>query len=250
MLAGCASAPPAPVAADPAVLRVGVCPNSPPMIFKEGERVTGVEADLAEALGRDLGRRVVFVEEKWEDLIDALDANQVDIIMSSMSITPARRYRVAFTEPYLETAQVALCRSTERYTYVLNLASQVKRGIGLKEGTTADLLVRQEFPTVKRKYYKDGDAGAAALLGRSIDLYISDAPMIWRLASLNETKGLTVVPQILSREDLGWGVQRGNPQLLDAANGFLRKARASGELRRIYSRWMPGFEQSRAESQR
>jgi hypothetical protein len=31
------------------------------MIFKEGGRITGVEASFAEGLGKDLGRRVEFV---------------------------------------------------------------------------------------------------------------------------------------------------------------------------------------------
>jgi len=34
------------------------------MIFKQEEQVVGVEAELAEALGRELGRKVEFVELK------------------------------------------------------------------------------------------------------------------------------------------------------------------------------------------
>ena len=79
IVAGCTTAPRARnVAPDPAVLRVGVAPSLPPMIFKEGDRYVGAEADLAEAMGRDLGRWVVFVEEKWENLIDALCDNRID----------------------------------------------------------------------------------------------------------------------------------------------------------------------------
>jgi polar amino acid transport system substrate-binding protein len=80
---------------DPTVLRVGVSPKSPPMIFKQGGQVVGVEADLAGALGQALGRRVVFVEEDWGNLIDALCEERIDIIMSGMSITQARRYPCA-----------------------------------------------------------------------------------------------------------------------------------------------------------
>jgi ABC-type amino acid transport substrate-binding protein len=58
------------------------------------------------------------------------------------------------------------------------------------------------------------------------------------------------VPLILSHEELGWAVLRTNTQLLDAANAFLRKAQASGELRRVYNRWMPGFEENLAAPQR
>jgi len=243
LLAGCATqsspqaAAPAP---DPTVLRVGVTPNAPPMIFKEGGLV-GAEADLAQALGRDLGRKVVFVEEKWENLIDSLCENRIDIIMSPMTITLARSYRIAFSEPYLQVWQMALTRSGETYNYVLNLAAQAKHGIGVKPGTTADLLVRQEMPGVTRKYFPDGEAAAEALVKQKIDLFISDSPMIWYLAGHYETKGLTVAPMLLSQEQLGWGVRRTDTELLRQVNSFLAKAQTSGELNRIFGRWMPGF---------
>lgn len=229
------------VVADPTVLRVGVSAKSPPMIFKEGGRIAGVEADLAEALGRDLGRRVVFVDQEWEKLIDALCEDRVDIIMSAMSITPARRYRIAFTNPYLKVGQVALTRRGEQYSYVLNLANQAKHGVGVKAGTTADFLVRQEYPDLKRKYYKSGEEAAAALVKKKIDLFISDGPMVWYLAGRYENQGLTVMPLVLSQEELGWGVRRTDTKLLDAANAFLKKAQENGELKGIFGKWMPGF---------
>jgi polar amino acid transport system substrate-binding protein len=211
------------------------------MIFKQGEQVVGGEVDMAGALGRALDRRVVFVEEPWENLIDALCGDRIDIIMSGMSITPARRYRIAFTNPYLKVGQMALVRGGEKYTYVLNLASQAQNGVGVKAGTTADFLVRQEFPNLKRKYYETGDEAAAALAKKKIDLFISDAPIIWYLAGLHEQEGLTVLPLVLSQEELGWGVRRTDTQLLDSANAFLRQAQESGELNRTFSKWMPGF---------
>lgn len=201
----------------------------------------GAEADLAKALGANLGRRVVFVEEKWEDLIDSLCENRIDIIMSPMTITVARSYRIAFSEPYLRIGQMALIRGGEKYNYVLNLASQAKHGVGVKPGTTADFLVRQEMPGVSRKYFPDGEAAAEALVKEKIDLFISDSPMIWYLAGRYETKGLTVAAMLLSEEQLGWGVRRTDSDLLKRVNSFLANAQASGELNRIFGRWMPGF---------
>jgi ABC-type amino acid transport substrate-binding protein len=244
ILAGCSSTPtPKPVAADPTILRVGVSPTSAPMVFKQGEQIVGVEADLAQALGRELGRRVVFVEEKWENLIDALTQNQIDIIMSSMSITPARQYRIAFSNPYLRVNQLALCRDEDKYAYVINVGTQAKRGFGLKAGTTADFLVRQELPQVERKYYTTGEEAAEALVKKDIDLFLSDSPMIWYLAGVYETKGLVVVtlPVALHAEELAWGIRRADTAFTDAVNSYLKKAQTSGELTRTYSKWMPGF---------
>jgi len=231
-----------PAAPNSGVLRVGITPNAPPMIFKQGDRVVGVEAELAEALGADLGRRVVFVEEKWDDLIDALCDNRIDIIMSGMSMTLARSYRAAFSNPYLNVGQIALTRAGEKYDYVVNLAIQAKRGVGLKPGTTADFLVQQEIPRVKRKYFNSGDEAAKALIKSKIDLFVSDAPMIWYLASQYESKGLTVAPLLLSQEQLAWAMRRTEPELRDAVNAFLKKAQNSGQLNTILKRWVPGLQ--------
>ncbi len=228
-------------AADTTTLRVGVSAKAPPMIFKQSGQIVGVEADLAQALGQAMGRKVVFVEEDWEDLIDALCSDRIDIIMSGMSITPARSYRVGFTVPYFRVGQIALARATETYAYSLDLAGQAKRGIGVKPGTTADFLVRQEFPKAKRKYYKTGDDAANALVKKNIDLFISDGPLIWYLASMYENKGLAVTPLLLNQEDLGWAVRRTDTQLLQSANTFLQQANSSGKLRAVFSKWMPGF---------
>src|SRR5262249_23045968 len=152
-----------------------------------------------------------------------------------------RAYRIAFSNPYLNVGQMVLARADERYKYIADFATQAKRGIGLKRGTTADFLVLQEFPRAARKYYKNGDEAAEALLRKKIDVFISDGPMIWYLAAHYESKGLTVTPMVLSQEQLGWGVSRTNTQLLESANAFLKSAQQSGELNRVLSRWMPGF---------
>jgi polar amino acid transport system substrate-binding protein len=211
------------------------------MVFKEGGRIVGVEADFAEALGRDLGRRVVFVEEPWDGLIDALCDNQNDIIMSSMSITLTRSYRIAFSDPYLKVGQMILARAGDKYNFLMNLSDQTKRGIGVKPGTTSDFLLRQELPKAKRKYYTTGEEAAEALLHNNVDLFVSDAPMIWYLAGKYESKGLVVVPLVLSQEQLGWGMRRTDTDLQTRVNRFLKAAQSSGELNQIMNRWVPGF---------
>ncbi len=228
---GAADAPPA--------LRVGVAPVSPPMIFKEGTKIVGLEADLAQALGKELGRPVQFVELPWEDLIDALNDDKIDIIMSSMSATPARQFRVVFSAPYLRIGQMALVRADDKYRSGLFAKSLADRPVGLRKGTTGDLLVQQEFPRAKRKYYKSDNEGAIALSKGKIDLFIDDSTMIWYLAGMYEDKGLTVSPLVLTQEVLAWAMRRSDTSLEQAVNAFLKKAQASGELDRTLRRWIP-----------
>ena len=223
-------------------LRVGVAPVSPPMIFKEGTRIVGLEADCAQALGKELGRPIQFVELPWEDIIDALNDDKIDIIMSSMSVTPARQFRVAFSAPYLRVGQMALVHATAKFSTGLFTGSLANRTIGVRKGTTGDLLVQQEFPRAKRKYFKTDDEGAIALSKDRIDLFIDDSTMTWYLAGVYESKGLIVAPFVLSQEVLGWGMKRSDTSLQQAVNAFLQKAQTSGELDQIVRRWIPRFQ--------
>jgi len=80
-----------------APLRVGVSPVYRPVVFREDDRIVGIEADFARRAGERLGRRVEFVEMLRHDLIPALEVGTIDVIMSGMSITPDRARRVLFT---------------------------------------------------------------------------------------------------------------------------------------------------------
>jgi len=97
----------------PLPLRVGVFPYYPPMIFKQTDEFRGAEADLAIRLAKMLGREAQFVELGWEQLIPALMEGRIDIIMSGMTITEARKARVNFTEPYLKMGLVTLMRAQD-----------------------------------------------------------------------------------------------------------------------------------------
>jgi polar amino acid transport system substrate-binding protein len=208
------------------------------MIFKEGKNIVGVEADFAQALGRELGRPVTFVELPWPELIDGLEANKIDIIMSSMSITRARLTRVAFSDPYLRVGQMALVRADARFSP----GSQNGQTIGVKKATTGDLLVQQEFPRAKRKYFDSGDEAAKALLKKKIDLYISDSTMIWFLAGKHEAQGLVTAPMVLSDETLAWGMRRSDAQLQESVNKALKSMITQGEVKKVLRRWIPKFE--------
>ena len=110
--AGCQSAPTTSgdAATGAKVLRVGVTSSLAPMAFKQGGELGGLEVEAARELGKQLGRPVEFIEVKWEDQIPALLAGRTDIVMSSMTSTPERRLRVAFSNPYLRVGQMMLIK--------------------------------------------------------------------------------------------------------------------------------------------
>jgi polar amino acid transport system substrate-binding protein len=235
-LAGCAGQDTQQSGSPP--LRIGVTPTYPPMIFRSGGQITGLEADLARLLGWELNRSIQFVDVRWEEQIPSLIAGHTDIIMSGMSITEARKVRIDFSEPYFQGGLVAAMRTEDRQKYpspesVLGAVASV----AVVEGTTGDVFVQRNLPNARRITLTRASDGALALKRRTADLFVHDAPAIVWLVSENEADlaGLWV---LLTREDLAWGMRRGDP-LLATVNAALRKWKADGTLAQWLARWLP-----------
>lgn len=225
-----------PTAAAP--LRVGVSPIFPPMVFKQGKELAGVEVDLARALGEHLGRKIVFIEVPWPDQLEALNAGKTDIIMSSMSITTARRQVMNFSRPYLTLAQMALVRREDKNEYALGFPSQPRGAIGVLKATTGEFIVQRDFPRTRRKVFSSSSEAARALIKRKIDLFITDSTVVWYLAGTHAADGLSAVPIALSEEQLAWAMRKGDDTLLEAVNTFIQKAAQDGTFNRVSRRWM------------
>lgn len=232
------------VAPNPNVLRVGVSTNAPPLIYKQGSEIVGLEAELAKKFGDYLGKSVALIELSWEEQIPALLANKTDIIMSGMSITAMRQVRIEFSKPYFRAGQMALTRN--KYLEMVPQSYYGIRGMsitarfGVVRGTTGETFVQQNFGRAKEIVpYETSRQAVEDLLKGRIDLLIHDGPIIFLLAAENETRGLAVVPSLLSEEYLAWGIRKNDVALLEAANNFIDKMIKEDQLDPIINRWIP-----------
>ncbi|OPY76130.1 MAG: Glutamine-binding periplasmic protein precursor [Syntrophorhabdus sp. PtaU1.Bin153] len=227
------------------VLRVGVTPNYPPMIFKLNNKITGMEADFAFLLGDALGRDVAFVELPFTTLTNALMEGRIDIIMSGMTITQARQVRVSFTDSYLRIGQVAMMRvqDASKYNSLMRIR-ECDGPVGVVKGTTGEAYVRANFtkasPIITVEDVRDG---ARILNNRRVDLFVYDVPAIVWLVSENETtlKGFW---EPLNDEYLAWAVNRDDQTLLRAVNTALANWKRSGTVNEVVKKWLPYWKSS------
>jgi polar amino acid transport system substrate-binding protein len=219
-------------------LKVGHTPIFPPMVFKQGRELAGAEVDLALAFGRRLGRPIQWVEIPWKDQITALHEGRTDIIISSMSITTARSFVVAFTQPYLKVGQMALVRRTDQALYGMGFPAIPPGPVGVIKATTGEFMIERDFPGAKIRSFPDSATAVKALMRKRVDLFVSDSTLVWYLSGMHAADGLSVVPIALSEEHLAWAVRKGNDALLREANTYLSEASQDGSLQRVLRRWM------------
>lgn len=91
------------VACAQSVYKVGVSPGYPPFEYKQNGELVGFDIDLVNAISKELGIKVEFVEMDFDGLISAIKMGKIDIIASGMTKTPQRAKSVEFTKPYYES---------------------------------------------------------------------------------------------------------------------------------------------------
>jgi polar amino acid transport system substrate-binding protein len=222
------------------ILRVGVSTNAQPLVFRQGNKIIGLEADFARGLAKYLAKSLQFIELDWEDQIPALLANKIDIIMSGMTITRLREVRISFTIPYFKSGQMALIRREDAARFSTGFfALTTSSAIGVIKNTYGEYFVDEQYSSVKKKTFPTSRPAVKALIDKQIDMFIYDGPMILYLASENEINGLTALFAPLTEESLAWAVRKDNRELLESANSFLKIAHKDGRLQQMIKYWIP-----------
>ena len=228
------------VSASAGGLRVGLSPDYPPLVYKREGRVVGIEADNVTAVSKIIGQQMTLVEMPFEKLLPALEAGEIDVVMSGLSVTAQRSERVTFTDPYMQMGQMAIMHRDKltRFSQPWSIYREGVR-IGVEPGTTGASFAENELKDARVKFFADADAAFAGLRSDEIDLYVHDAPTSWALASSAENNDLISLYSPLTDETLAWAVRKGDDALAAELNSALAKMKGNGTLRYILNRWIP-----------
>jgi ABC-type amino acid transport substrate-binding protein len=85
-------------------LRVGVVASRLPYVLADREgKLVGLDVEMAQVLGRDLGVKVEFIElQDLTALSPLLSSGRIDLAMSGIAVTPERAGEMLFSDPYLD----------------------------------------------------------------------------------------------------------------------------------------------------
>ena len=221
-------------------LRVGISPDYKPLAYREKGDLIGIEVAAAEVIGKQLGRKIQYVEMDFPALIPALEAGKVDIIMSGMTITPARSERVAFSNPYLDAGQMAIIRLNDAGRFGFRGALFIPGArVAVQKDTTGEDYARQSLSNAAVTHCASSEEAFQLLKSGKVDFFVHDAATSWSLATERDKDDLMSLNQALTDEKLGWAVRKDNPVLLQAVNEQLALMQQNGMLRAIVRRWIP-----------
>ena len=81
----------------------------------------GYDVVMAARIASELGMDVQIVKTDWDNLIPALNNNDINLIIAGMTATPDRAEAVNFTNPYYESQMVVVVRADSELTNITNI---------------------------------------------------------------------------------------------------------------------------------
>lgn len=218
------------------VIKVAVFDSNPPFgtLDPRTHALVGYDIDFAQAIARKLGVRLELTPTNPANRIPLLQSRKVDLLVADTTITPERRQVIDFSHPYFVTGQklVAAARSPDK------LEAYAAVPIAAVKGTTGEQNIKQRFPHARVISYDDLPAAFTALRAGRVQAVTQDeSVLVGILAAAPDRKGYKLLPEAISREDIGIATRKGERRLLDQVNQTLLGLEADGGAARIYDRW-------------
>ncbi|MDD5028696.1 MAG: ABC transporter substrate-binding protein [Rhodoferax sp.] len=98
------------------IVRVCIWPDYYGITYRNPrtQQLSGIDADMAQALAKDLGIKLEFVDSSFSKLIDDVTQNHCDVAMFAIGITPQRQTKLRFTQPHLASDIYGITSKTNR----------------------------------------------------------------------------------------------------------------------------------------
>jgi polar amino acid transport system substrate-binding protein len=195
-------------------------------------QIVGFDADLASQIAKDLKVELELINIPFDNIFDALEKGEVDLVISSVTITTERQKTMLFSAPYLNAGQVVVTKiGASDISSVTDLKG---RKVGVQGGTTSETEAVKYGAIISK--YADYDLAKSDLVAGKIDALIIDYPAGISMAqSSNERLQVTGNP--FTSEFYGVVAQLTKNGLMSSVDHTISRLKSSGDLGRLQHLW-------------
>ena len=220
-------------------LVVGTAASMPPlnMTTKDGQ-IVGMEMDLARIFADGMGVKLTLKPIHFNDLLPALEAGQVDMILSSMTMTPARNLKVAFVGPYFASGKSILTKKVNvgSVDEIGKMNDPEKVFVALK-GSTSQMFAEKLMPKAKLVLADDYGQAVAMVRDDKAVAMVADFPICMVSVYRYPEAGLVTLEKPISYEPIGVALPPNDPLLVNWIQNVLNVLERTGEMQLLLERW-------------
>ena len=210
----------------------------PPYEYYEGEKIVGIDAEIAEAIAKKLGLELVIDNMEFNSIITAVTTGAADFGLAGMTVTKERLKEVDFSISYASGVQAIVVKEGSAITTVDDLyAEGTTTKIGVQLGTTGDIYASDDFGSDRVTQYNNGNEAILALQKGDVDCVIIDNEPAKAFVAANE--GLKVLETAYAEEDYAACFAQSNDALCAAVNDAIEALITDGTIDAIIEKYIP-----------
>ena len=226
VLAGCG-------AKEDTVLTMATNATFPPYEFYEGEKIVGIDAEIAAAIAEKLGMTLEIQDTEFGSIIAGVQTGKYDIGMAGMTVTEERKQTVNFTDTYATGIQSIIVKEGSDIKSVDDLEG---KKIGVQQDTTGHIYASDDYGDEAVTPFNKGTDAVAALVAGKVDCVIIDNEPAKAYVEANE--GLVILDTEYLTEEYAIYISKDNTELLDKVNTALGELIADGTVQTIIDKYI------------
>lgn len=220
-------------------LRVGTSGAQPPFTVKTKDgALIGYEVDVATLLANAMGVELELVEKPFGELLGALQAGEVDVVMSGMTMTPERNLKAAFVGPYIVSGKSVLTK--DQTVAKIQEAGEMDREnmkLVALANSTSQKFVEKLMPKAQLVTTSNYDEAVQMILNDNATAMVADFPICVLSVLRHGDKGLVTLTEPLTIEPIGIAISPGDSLLLNMIENYLGALEVMGVLGELEKKW-------------
>jgi polar amino acid transport system substrate-binding protein len=211
----------------------------PPFDISDNGVYKGVDRDLVDAVGKEMGVKVSYLDLPWTSVLPGLDAKKFDLCIAPVTITKARMKRYAFTVPIADATAALMKRAGDKS--IMKPEDIAGKTVGGQKGTSQVAQLKAfaaKLPKpVQVKEYVDNNQASADLAAGRVDATVNSLPNLAYAARLRPDTFAVVAPPFGEPTYFSWVGRLEDKTLIDAINAAILKVEADGTMAKIQKTW-------------
>lgn len=206
----------------------------PPYEFVEGDKVVGIDAEIAQAIADKLGMNLEIVDTEFDSIIPGVQGGKYSMGMAGMTVTDERLESVNFSTSYAKGIQSVIVPENSDIKSVDDISSSTK--IGVQVATTGCIYAEDDYGVDAVQEFQNGAAAVQALVSGKIDCVIIDnQPAI---EFVKQNAGLKILDTAYAEEDYAICFNKNDEDLMKKVNAALEELIADGTVQSILDKYI------------
>ncbi len=219
------------------VVRILTDAVNAPFEFGAGTGVQGLDIDIGNEIGKDLGIEVKWVKVSGYDrLFELLKNGEAEILISAIAVDPKKTEEFAFSNPYFDSGD-AIAHSPSKLD-IKDLSSLSGKKVGVATGRPGDTFMATQKVAANAVITKFAtmDDALGSLNRTEIDAVVGDEPLII-YSSFKSFPNTVILPGLINKYQYSVVVRKSEPELLAKINATLDRLKSAGDLKKFDETW-------------